>query len=334
MKSLRFLWPVILVFLCAINLPAQERVDSIFFLNGKVDVVKIIKNSSEDIDCNYPNEDMITTISKSKIAKIVFRSGRTEICNEPSEESFDQLFFANGDIVEAKVLRLTDESVDYLLPGEDLTRNTLITLLSKIEFANGRTEEFERILPVKVITNESQWRDVVVCYNPEDTKGLEKVREISQVSGWGGSLASGLGYNNAITLLQKEAARMKCGLILIVDTPNRNNTAYGAGVRVNATAYRLRTSDSSENSVEDLSDLSELAMMFADGSVNELSSFKSIRKAYDLSEEILKDIRNGNPDMAKKKYKVLQDWYYDYYALERRDSNLESYFSRIEKRLK
>ena len=137
-----------------------------------------------------------------------------------------------------------------------------------------------------------------------------------------------------ITLLQKEAARMKCGLILIVDTPNRNNTAYGAGVRVNATAYRLRTSDSSENSVEDLSDLSELAMMFADGSVNELSSFKSIRKAYDLSEEILKDIRNGNPDMAKKKYKVLQDWYYDYYALERRDSNLESYFSRIEKRLK
>ena len=334
MNSYRFVCPLILTLFCVITLSAQEKMDSVFFLSGKVDAVKIIRNSSEEIDCNYPNEDIITTISKSKIAKIVFRSGRIEICNDPSEELSDKLFFANGDVAEVKVLRLTDESVDYLLPGEDLTRNTYITLLSKIEFANGRIEEFGRILPVKVITNESQWRDVVVCYNPDDTKGLEKVREISQVSGWGGSLASGLGYNNAITLLQKEAARMKCGLILIVDTPNRNNTSYGAGVRVNATAYRLRTSDSPDNALQDLSDLSELAMMFVDGSVNKLSSFKSIRKAYDLSEEILKDIRNDNTDTAKKKYQVLQDWYYDYYALEKKDSNLENYFNRIEKRLK
>lgn len=333
MKYFRFFCLSSFALFCAATLSAQEPMDSVFFLNGKVDVVKIIKNSSEEIDCNYPNEDMITTISKSKIAKIVFRSGRTEICNEPSEESFDKLFFANGEMVNAKILRLTDSSVDYILPGEDITRNSSITLLSKIEYANGRTEELERILPVKVITNESQWRDVVVCYNPDDTKGLEKVREISQVSGWGGSLASGIGYNNAIKLLQKEAARMRCGLILIVDTPNRNNTSYGAGVRVNATAYRLRTSDSPEPSQEDLSDLSELAMMFVDGSVNELSAFKSIRKAYDLSEEILKDIRNGNVDIAKKKYQVLQDWYYDYYALEKKDHNLEGYLSRIEKRL-
>jgi hypothetical protein len=82
----------------------------------------------------------------------------------------------------------------------------------------------------------------VVSYNESDLKGLEKVGEISKASGWGGQFASGLGYNDAIKKCKKEAANMGCGLIYIVDSPNRQNTQYGAGVRVNATAYRLPNS--------------------------------------------------------------------------------------------
>ena len=186
------------------------------------------------------------------------------------------------------------------------TVNGLFSIIKKIVFANGRTEEFGNTLNIKVITGESQWRDVVITYNAADVRGLEKVGEVSKASGWGGMLASGHGYNKAIELLQKEAARMRCGVILIVDAPNRNNTAYGAGARVNASAYRIRMSSSS---TEDYSELTGIAQQFADGTINERPSSTQTKLAIDLSREVLKDYNDGRMDLARKKYDVLMKWY-------------------------
>ena len=218
---------------------SQERLDSLFYLNGKVEAVSIVKNSSNAIDCTYVGEDMISSIEKSKLNKIVFKSGRVEICNEVKELKYDKLHFANGNVIEAKVTKLSDDSIEYVLPNEDMSNIVYKTLLHRIEFSNGRVEEYGNLLNIKVITSKDQWKEVVVTYSETDTRGLEKVKEISKASGWGGALASGAGYNDAIKLCQKEAAKLGCGLILINGSPNARNTHHGAGVRVNATAYRL-----------------------------------------------------------------------------------------------
>lgn len=329
MNQRRTILLALFVCACSFSLSAQEPLDSVFFLKGNIDVVKILKNSSESIDCNYPNEDMITTISKSEIAKIRFRSGRVEICNESSKEGADEIHFANGEILQAKVIRLSDDSVDYLMPGEDLTRNTYTSLLKKIVFSSGRVETFSNTLNIKVITNESQWRDVVVTYNAADVRGLEQVGVISKASGWGGQLASGHGYNKSIELLQKEAAKMRCGLVYINDAPNRENTRYGAGTRVNATAYRIRETTDTEVNIEDLS---ELARSFADGSMDELSDSKILKAARDLASEIISDIDNNEIPVARKKYEILDKWLSQRIRIGR-DPKLHSYIRIIQNRL-
>ncbi|MBQ9137400.1 MAG: hypothetical protein IJX65_02045 [Alistipes sp.] len=248
------LFVIIVCLLCGVATSlAQERLDSLFYLNGKIEVVSILKNSSQAIECNYIGEDLVSLIEKSELYKIVFRSGRVEVCNEVKKVEYDQIYFANGSMIDAKVVKLSEESVDYVLPNENLPITTYKSLLNKIVFANGRIEKFGNLLQIKRITSEEQWEDVVVSYNESDTRGLERVAEISKASGWGGELASGVGYNKAIKLCQKEAAKLRCGLILINATPNAQNVRYGAGVRVNVTAYRLPKRNTSNVNTEPLS---------------------------------------------------------------------------------
>lgn len=231
------------------SLIAQERADSLFYLDGKIETVLIIKNYTKTIDCNYIGENFISSIDKSLLHRIVFRSGRVEVCNEytvSNDAKYDKLHFSNGDIIDAKVMKVSDDSIDYVLPNEELLITTYKTLLYKIVFSSGRVEQFGGLLNIKRITSKDQWEDVVVTYNVADTRGLEKVAEISKASGWGGQLASGIGYNDAIKLCKKEAAKLQCGLILINGSPNSQNVHYGAGARVNVTAYRLPAQTTSD----------------------------------------------------------------------------------------
>lgn len=235
------------------SLIAQERADSLFYLDGKIETVLIIKNYTKTIDCNYIGENFISSIDKSLLHRIVFRSGRVEVCNEytvSNDAKYDKLHFSNGDIIDAKVMKVSDDSIDYVLPNEELLITTYKTLLYKIVFSSGRVEQFGGLLNIKRITSKDQWEDVVVTYNVADTRGLEKVAEISKASGWGGKLASGIGYNDAIKLCQKEAAKLQCGLILINGSPNSLNVHYGAGVRVNVTAYRLPKLDQQKEDID------------------------------------------------------------------------------------
>lgn len=304
----------ILCAFCCCILSAQEVSDSLFYLNGNVETVNISKNLSESIECTYPNETILSVINKSELWKIRFKSGRIEICNKKegisSPDKTDTLFFRNGDTFAVNVIRSGGDMIEYSFPGENSINSVYKTQLLKIGYSSGRIENCSELLKVKVITDVSQYEDVIITYNEDDTQGLEKVAELSKASGWGGKLAAGAGYNNAIKRLQKEAAKIGCGLVLIHGSPNMINAQHGSGVRVNASAYRIPMQNTQENLTKEnlKKGLSELSDMFLSGEINEKSYFKSSLLATKFCREILDDIKNSEQEKASQKLLILEWW--------------------------
>ena len=115
-----------------------------------------------------------------------------------AQEQLDSVFFRNGNAHAVNVIRSNNESIEYMYPNETVIIETYKTQLLRVKYRSGRVEECSELLKIKRITNFSDWENVVVTYLADDTKGLEKVSEISYVSGWGGAWAAGMGYNKAI----------------------------------------------------------------------------------------------------------------------------------------
>jgi hypothetical protein len=235
------------LFVCAIILgfkfcgfaQNQFNYDTIYYHNGNYDVVNIVRNSSDVVECLFPNEEMITSISKEKIHKIIFKSGRIE--NIITQN--DTILLINGSSIVGHIIKISDSDVEYRVGNDNVTHVTVKHLIKEIHYADGSIDDYTNIFKIKVIDSQDQWEDVVVTYNENDVKGLELVKEISKASGWGGMLATGAGYNDAIKKLKKEAAKLKCSIILIHGSPNQHTTMFGAGTRVNAAAYRIPNAD-------------------------------------------------------------------------------------------
>ena len=49
--------------------------------------VNIKKISDKEVEFSFPNEDILVTLDLAKVAKITFKSGRTEVYNVQEQES-------------------------------------------------------------------------------------------------------------------------------------------------------------------------------------------------------------------------------------------------------
>ena len=56
--------------------------DSVILKRGDTLNVFVTKSSSESIEFKYPEEDVLNTLSKKRIVKIIYQSGRTENVNK------------------------------------------------------------------------------------------------------------------------------------------------------------------------------------------------------------------------------------------------------------
>lgn len=329
MKCLKLLLIVLLVnSATTVYAQTNEVLDSLFYLNGNVELVNVTKSTSYEIECTYPGETMLSVISKSELWKIKFHSGRVMLCNEPKIGSSDRpkadsLFYRNGEVAAVTIVRNNGETIEYSFLNEELVNIVYKVQLAKIKYANGREEKCSDLLKIKVITNKSQWKDVIITYNVNDVLGLEKVGELSKASGWGGQLAAGKGYNNAIKRLQKEAASMGCGLILIQGAINMVNTQFGAGTRVNASAYRIPALEEQNQSQIQVDYDRKSAF---DGK----SSFEQKQIAHKYCQDILDDINNNKIDSARSKFEKFES---SWNSLDIKDSITEAYMQKIRQKL-
>jgi hypothetical protein len=70
---------ILLFLLISIECIGQEnKLDSLFMINGEVLTVKVTKTAEDDITFVYQNETVENVERKARISKIVFSSGRTQ----------------------------------------------------------------------------------------------------------------------------------------------------------------------------------------------------------------------------------------------------------------
>lgn len=150
----------------------------------------------------------------------------------------DKIILKNGEELNVKVVKNDENSVEFNYPGETLVNVKNKREIKKIIYESGRTEEIHQGIDVPIIRSEDDWGKVVETYLESDVEGLTRVDEIKATSGWGGAMASSLGYKGAIKKLKKKAAKLGAGVILIHGQPNQSASARGGGVQVIATAYK------------------------------------------------------------------------------------------------
>ena len=70
------------VILCSTTYAQTTKNDTIIKIDGDPIVAKIITVNEREITFSYPEETVITTLSKNLIKEIIFSSGRKESCNK------------------------------------------------------------------------------------------------------------------------------------------------------------------------------------------------------------------------------------------------------------
>lgn len=75
MNDLKLLLIIILVNSATIvYAQTNESLDSLFYLNGNIELVNITKSTSYEIECTYPGETILSVISRSELWKIKFHT--------------------------------------------------------------------------------------------------------------------------------------------------------------------------------------------------------------------------------------------------------------------
>jgi hypothetical protein len=143
-----------------------------------------------------------------------------------------------GDTLSVKIIKTTPELVEFTYPNEEIVNTEYKNTINKILYASGREELCSEKTKLAKIEGEDDWEKVIITYTEHDVKGLTRVDQIMATSGWGGTMATGLGYKNALKKLKRKAAKLGASIIWLTDKPNEQTTKYGAGVKLTGIAYK------------------------------------------------------------------------------------------------
>ena len=105
-----------------------------------------------------------------------------------SQEALDSIFTAT-EILAVNVKEVSEESIKYAYPGEDLVNSISTSKISKIVFKSGRTQVFEEERAFRTVRNGLDWEYVTVVQNDQELKGLYQLDQVNSkakaATGWG-----------------------------------------------------------------------------------------------------------------------------------------------------
>ena len=145
----------------------------------------------------------------------------------------DKLVLRDGKTFDLKIVRIQDNYVYYVYPGETTVIQRLISGVSYIIYENGKIEIIDKSLRESDIilrnstsqrTNTTSsvrnaqpdddgvyWEDVKTTFMESDVSGMTRLKRISAISG--------VSYKDAIQQLKKKAAEIGGTTILVMDMP-------------------------------------------------------------------------------------------------------------------
>lgn len=144
----------------------------------------------------------------------------------------DKVILKNGDILNVKVTKNNETSIEFQYPNETLVNVKNKREIKRIVYASGREEEIALALPV--INSPKDWEKVVVTYDESDVEGLTKVCDLKSTRiFWALS-----GYEECLNKLKKKAAKKGASVILVHSQTNLLTAAIEEMVHIKATAYK------------------------------------------------------------------------------------------------
>jgi hypothetical protein len=94
----------------------------------------------------------------------------------------DKIYKHNGDVVQAKVLKVGESVITFKYPNEDAEHTVGKLAIERIEYSSGRTE---KISDKVVINGKADWEKVQIIRDATAIVGLRKGDEISgKTSSW------------------------------------------------------------------------------------------------------------------------------------------------------
>ncbi len=146
--------------------------------------------------------------------------------------SQDKIVKRNGDTLFVAIKKSTPEIVEFTYPNELTVNSEYKNALSQIIYSSGRIENCNASTSLATVNGPDDWEKVVITTNSDDVRGLTKLGEVVGKSGWGGTMAQGMGDKDARKKLKKSAAKLGASIVLLQDKPD------SFGVKLVGVAYK------------------------------------------------------------------------------------------------
>lgn len=141
----------------------------------------------------------------------------------------DQIFLHNGKVVEGKVIRVEEYTIDFVYVGEEAENTFGKYAIEKIIYgSSGRVQDVTEKIEVN---GEADWEKVVILEDKSYIAGLKKVDEIRGKTSMVNFQTGNTGDKKAEKKLKEAAAGLKCAFILLVSdksTTGARNTLGGS----------------------------------------------------------------------------------------------------------
>ena len=85
----------------------------------------------------------------------------------------------NGDLIKANITEIDEANIKYCYPGEDFNNSISRSLVLKIQFKSGRTEEYSSTLNLTNVKSCMDWEEVQISNIPSEVVGMFKIDDIS-----------------------------------------------------------------------------------------------------------------------------------------------------------
>jgi len=144
----------------------------------------------------------------------------------------DTIIKRSGDTLVVNITKSSSDFVEFTFPNETLINLEYKNNILEIIYISGRIEKCGAKTKLATINGIEDWEKVIITTNPDDVRGLTKVGEVVGKSGWGGTMAQGIGNKQAREKLKKAAAKKNAPIVLLQEKADE------MGVKLVGVAYK------------------------------------------------------------------------------------------------
>ncbi|HRG41178.1 MAG TPA: hypothetical protein PLC27_07235 [Saprospiraceae bacterium] len=188
-----------LLFATILSAQTEIKLDKIVKKDYNVLDVNIKKISDKEVEFSFPNEDILVTLDLAKVAKITFKSGRTEVYNVQEQESVTnsnskaKLIFTTIQPNSIAVLPIPFMNTEKMRTSEEMSKTAQNDLYSKL------LEKSSNIYPITI-------QDIRITNNLLKKSGIElsdidqtPIEDLQKILGVDNILACKVNYTMTVS---------------------------------------------------------------------------------------------------------------------------------------